>query len=155
MKAQSPQVRFAKIAFCVLVVLLIVYLGIQFCMKAYDFGYRVFTEPAVAEAPGQDVLIQIKEGMSEKDLGEELLEKGLIRDASLFAIQVRLSAYAKNMDPGVYTVNTSMTPKEMIVAIGKEAIERKKAKETESTQSTEVSNASAQEEGTTEVAEEE
>ena len=41
--------------------------------------------------------------------------KGLVRDASLFQIQLKLSAYSKKIKTGVYTLNTSMTPKEMIV----------------------------------------
>lgn len=120
---------FIKIAFTVLVALIFVYIGVRLCATAYDFGYRVFTEPAMEEEPGQDVLIQIKDGMTAKDIGDAMEEKGLIRDSRLFQIQLKLSAYTDKLESGVYTLNTSMTPKEMIVSIAQAA-----EKDTESTE---------------------
>lgn len=134
MNVNKTLLNFIRISFTILVVLLFVYLGIRLCSTAYDFGYRVFTEPAIEEAPGQDVLIQIKEGMSAKEIGDIMEEKGLIRDSELFQIQLKLSAYSKKMLPGVYTLNTSMTPKEMIVSIAQEVEAKEKADSTESTE---------------------
>ena len=114
---------FIKIAFAILVALIFVYIGVRLCATAYDFGYRVFTEPAMEEEPGQDVLIQIKDDMTAKDIGDVMEEKGLIRDSRLFQIQLKWSAYADKMAPGVYSLNTSMTPKEMIVSIAQSAEE--------------------------------
>lgn len=116
--------RFIKIAFKIMLVLLVVYATIGVSKVAYDFGYRVFTEPAVAEAPGEDVVVQIKEGMSARELGQMLEDKGLVRDGNLFYLQLKLSAYSKKMEPGVYTLNTSMTAKEMMVAISETADQR-------------------------------
>ena len=116
--------RFIKIAFKIMLVLLLVYATIGVSKVAYDFGYRVFTEPAVAEAPGEDVLIQIKEGMSAQELGQMLEEKGLVRDGNLFYLQLKLSAYSKKMEPGVYTLNTSMTAEDMMVTISDTADQR-------------------------------
>lgn len=116
--------RFIKIAFKIMLVLLVVYATIGVSKVAYDFGYRVFTEPAVAEAPGEDVVVQIKEGMSARELGQMLEDKGLVRDGNLFYLQLKLSVYSKKMEPGVYTLNTSMTAKEMMVAISETADQR-------------------------------
>ncbi len=113
--------KFIKVAFTIMVILLIVYAGVRISKTAYDFGYRVFTETAIDKAPGKDVDIQVTDGMSAKKLGEELEAKGLVRDASLFQIQLKLSAYSKKIKTGVYTLNTSMTPKEMIVVMAGEA----------------------------------
>ena len=113
--------KFIKVAFTIMVILLIVYAGVKISKTAYDFGYRVFTETAIDKAPGKDVDIQVTDGMSAKKLGEELEAKGLVRDASLFQIQLKLSAYSKKIKTGVYTLNTSMTPKEMIVVMAGEA----------------------------------
>ena len=55
--------------------------------------------------------------MSGSDIGSMLEEKGLIRDARLFAVQLKLSAYSKKIKPGIYTLNTSMTAKEMMEAM--------------------------------------
>lgn len=113
--------KFIKVAFTIMVILLIVYAGVRISKTAYDFGYRVFTETAIDKAPGKDVDIQVTDGMGAKKLGEELEAKGLVRDASLFQIQLKLSAYSKKIKTGVYTLNTSMTPKEMIVVMAGEA----------------------------------
>lgn len=109
--------KFIKVAFTIMVILLIVYAGVRISKTAYDFGYRVFTETAIDKAPGKDVTIQVTDGMSAKELGEELEAKGLVRDARLFQIQLKLSAYSKKIKTGVYTLNTSMTPKEMMVVM--------------------------------------
>lgn len=107
--------RFIKIAFTLMIVLLIVYAFIRLGTTAYDFGYRVFTESAMEEEPGTDVLVQVKSGMSGRELGQLLEKKGLVRDANLFYLQLRLSAYNNRIHSGTYTLNTSMTPKEMIM----------------------------------------
>ena len=104
-----------QIIFRIFIVTIIVYVAAKLGTIAFDFGYRVFTEPAVAEAPGDDVLVQVKEGMEAGELAEVLEEKGLVRDSNLFLLQYRLSAYWKRIEPGVYTLNTSMTAKEMMV----------------------------------------
>ena len=84
----------------------------------YDFGYRVFTETAVEEAPGTDIVVQVTEGMSEGDIGDMLEAEGLIHDSKLFFAQLKLSAYSGKLLPGTYTLNTSMTGKEMIAVMG-------------------------------------
>lgn len=107
--------RFVSISFSVLV-LLIVFIGIfkasTFC---YEFGYRVFSEAPVEEEPGSDVVVQIDERDSVFDIGKELEEKGLVRDAELYVAQYYLSAYVDKILPGTYTLNTSMTVKEMMI----------------------------------------
>lgn len=109
--------RFVRISFSVLI-LLIVFIGIfkasTFC---YDFGYRIFTEEPMAEAPGNDVVVQIDEDDSAFDIGRKLEEKGLVRDSKLYAAQYYLSAYVDDLLPGTYTLNTSMTTKEMLVVM--------------------------------------
>lgn len=125
--------QFIKIAFSVMLALLVIYFSVQLCKNAYDYGYRVFTEPAVAESPGEDIMVQIKEGMSGKEIGEMLEEKGLVEDGQLFNVQLKLSAYKDRMKPGVYTLNTSMTAKEMMVTIANKA-----EQETQETQETET-----------------
>ncbi|MGN0415102.1 MAG: endolytic transglycosylase MltG [Agathobacter sp.] len=108
---------FIKIAFTVMVVLLIVFGTINLCRTGYDYGYRLFTETAVDLAPGEDVLVLVEPGTSGYALARKLEEKGLIRDAKLFYLQLKLSAYSKSIEPGTYTLNTSMTPKEMMIAM--------------------------------------
>ena len=94
---------FIKIAFLVMVLLLIVYATIHLSKTGYEYGYRLFTETAVDEAPGEDVLVQVKPDMSNRQIAQMLEEKGLVRDSKLFYLQLKLSAYSHSIQPGVYT----------------------------------------------------
>lgn len=99
-----------KVAIAVAAVV-IIYKG---AVIAYDYGYRVFKEEPVAEAPGVDIQVDITIGKSTMDIGQILEDKGLIRDAKLFYIQNLLSHYKDKLQPGTYVLNTSMTMEEMM-----------------------------------------
>lgn len=122
--------KFVSVSFSILMTLLVVLGLFKVGNYCYDFGYRIFTEEAVATAPGTDVVVQISEDMSGYDIGKLLEEKGLVEDGTLFYAQLKLSAYAKKMNPGTYTLNTSMDSKEMMSVMSTDAEE-----ETESTES--------------------
>lgn len=109
--------------FSVLVLLLIVFVFIKVGNTAYDLGYRIFTEPAVENAPGRDVLVEVEQGMTAMELGKLLEEKRLVDNSALFAIQLKLSVYAKDIKPGIYTLNTSQTSREMMQVMAKEETE--------------------------------
>ena len=64
---------------------------------------------------GTDKLVEITSDMSESDIGNLLEKKGLVRDGKLFLAQLKLSAYTGKIKTGTYTLNTSMTAKEMMV----------------------------------------
>lgn len=99
----------------VVVTILVVYYVYQGAMLAYDYGYRIFTEPAMtAEDEGWDVTVTVAKGNSTMEIGENLQGKGLIRDAKLFYLQNLLSEYKDTMKAGTYVLNTSMTAKEMM-----------------------------------------
>lgn len=105
-----------KVAVAVFVIV-IVYKG---AVMAYDYGYRVFQEPPVAEKPGTDVVVEITVGKSALQIGEILAAKGLIRDARLFYVQNLLSHYKDKLRAGTYTLNTSMTIEEMMEVMSAE-----------------------------------
>ncbi len=123
MKLNKVILKFVSVSFSILVLLLVVVGLIELGTFCYDFGYRVFTETAVEEAPGTDVVVQVAEDMSEGEIGDMLEEEGLIRDSKLFFAQLKLSAYSGKLLPGTYTLNTSMTGKEMIAVMGTRAEE--------------------------------
>lgn len=112
--------RLVSISFTVMVFLAIVYGLYQLGLRSYDYGYRIFTEPAVTSGDGRDRLVQLKSSMSALEIGELLEEKGLIRDKWLFVLQLELSGYKDALKPGRYTLNTSMTAQEMMQAMSKE-----------------------------------
>ena len=109
--------RFVSISFSILI-LLVVFIGVfkasTFC---YDFGYRIFTEKPVDSEPGKEIAISISKDDSAFDIGKQLEEKGLIRDAKLYVAQYYLSAYVDKLLPGTYTLDTAMTAKEMMVVM--------------------------------------
>jgi UPF0755 protein len=106
-----------KVLFSIMMVLLVIAGTIWLCRTGYDYGYRFFTETPVADAPGEDMLVQVKDDTSSMELAKMLEQKGLIRDAKLFYIRLKLSAYSNSIEPGIYILNTSMTPKEMMMAM--------------------------------------
>ena len=99
------------VLFCVLVVCGLYQVG----LKCYDFGYRVYTEPAVSQDKGTEQIVQITEDMGTKELADLLEEKGLVRDARLFYVQAKLSGFKPQS--GVYKVSTSMTARELMAAM--------------------------------------
>ncbi len=113
-----------KVVFAIVVIVLVY----KAAVVAYDYGYRVFQEPPVSESPGMDVVVEITVGKSPLQIGQILETKGLIKDAKLFYIQNLLSRYKDKLQPGVYTLNTSMTMEEMM---GVMAVEKEETGETE------------------------
>ncbi|MBR6093625.1 MAG: endolytic transglycosylase MltG [Lachnospiraceae bacterium] len=92
----------------------------KFSLFAYNYGYRIFAETPVDREPGIDVNVAIVEGKTVKQIGKLLEEKGLIRDGRLFVLQETFSEYSGKLNPGVYTLNTSQTPYEMMAIMAEE-----------------------------------
>lgn len=87
----------------------------RFSISAYQYGVRIFGEPAVSEAPGTEVIITITDGKDFDGIAEKLYDNGLVRDKTLFKIQEFLSNYTEDgFKEGEYTLSTAMTPEEMM-----------------------------------------
>lgn len=115
MSASKIVWKIVSISASILVMVLLVVLLYQCGRKAYAFGYRVFTEPAIdAEEEGKDKVVQISSDMGAAEIGILLEKKGLIRDANLFVVQLKLSACSKTIKAGTYTLSTAMTAQEMM-----------------------------------------
>ena len=91
--------------------------------KAYDFGFRVFTEGPVAEAPGRDIVMSVEAGEGKTDIAKKLEEKGITSDWMLFYVQSKLSEFKGSIDPGTYTLNNSMTTDEILAVLTNAEIE--------------------------------
>lgn len=127
MNLNKVVLKFVSISFSILVMLLVILGLVKLGTFCYEFGYRVFTEAPVEEEPGTDIEVEVSDGMSEYDIGKLLEEKGLIRDVNLFYAQLKLSAYSGKLRPGTYTLNTSMTAKDMMAVIAAEQVESTEA----------------------------
>lgn len=131
MKLNKLVLKFVSISFSILVMLLVVIGLIKLGSFCYDFGYRVFTEGPVEEKPGTDVTVDVTGDLSEYQIGKLLKKEGLIRDANLFYVQLRMSAYHGKLKTGTYTLNTSMTAKDMMVVMAAESEESTESTEQE------------------------
>lgn len=96
---------------CTVLVVLLVYRGAMTC---YDYGYRIFTEPAVSSGEGRAITVTIPKDMSAKEMGELLAGKGLVKDSNLFILQYYLSEFRKDIQPGTFELTTAMTAEEMM-----------------------------------------
>ena len=107
----------------VAVLILIVRFVYNAAIQAYDYGYRIFAEEPMTVGEGRTISINVKDGESVRDIGKNLEEKGLIRDANLFFMQELLSAYHGEIKPGIYDLNTSMRSEEMLAVMSAEPAE--------------------------------
>lgn len=95
--------------------LLLTFEGLKFC---FDFGHDIFYQRPVEAEPGTDHVVSLPEGSTMQSVADQLSEEGLIRNKTAFVIQGEL--YEINLYPGDYTLNTSMTTKEILAALNTE-----------------------------------
>lgn len=101
-----------------IILLALVVIAIYNCgLKAYDFGYSIFTQSPVSSEPGEDILVKISASDSEYDVAKLLETKGVIKDANVFFTQLKLQSSSTKIVPGEYTVNTSMNFERIIEII--------------------------------------
>ncbi|MDE6674610.1 MAG: endolytic transglycosylase MltG, partial [Acetatifactor sp.] len=101
------------------VIIMAIYRG---AITAYDYGYRVFEEPAMSAGEGRMISVTITENMSAKEMGQLFLSKGLIRDEKLFIVQYYLSEFRQDLKTGDFELSTAMTVEEMMEAMTKEPV---------------------------------
>jgi UPF0755 protein len=106
--------------FKMVLLVVIVYAIYKGAIVAYEYGYRIFTEPAVSLGDGRTVTVAVTDGMSPVDIGRLFAEKGLVREANLFTVQYLLSEYREDVGPGVFELNTNMTAEEMMETMAKQ-----------------------------------
>jgi UPF0755 protein len=95
--------------------------------RGYEFGHELFYNTAVESPPGHDIQVTIEEGTSVAKAAELLKNEKLIINKYSFVIQAKFFEYTVN--PGTYTINTSMTSKEILQMLNEETEETKEEKE--------------------------
>lgn len=83
--------------------------------KGYEFGHSIFFAPGVEAEPGTDRTFSLDGTESVGEVGEMLVEAGLIRDDSAFTIQAL--CYGYDVAKGTFALNTSMSSKEIIMEL--------------------------------------
>lgn len=117
MKVLNVIAAVAGAIFRLVVAIAVVYLIYQGAEICYDYGYRIFTEPAVSSGEGRTITVTITESMSPLEIGELFESRGLVRDAKLFTMQYYLSEYTKDVGAGTFELSTAMTAEEMMAAM--------------------------------------
>ncbi|WP_051226367.1 endolytic transglycosylase MltG [Butyrivibrio sp. MC2013] len=91
---------------------------LQGARMAYSYGRGIFNQTAMApEGAGVDVTVTVSLGESVSQIADDLYAKRLIGDKTLFRLQELLSEYHGKEQAGVYVLNTSMTPDEILAAM--------------------------------------
>lgn len=101
----------------VVIVVLAAFFIYKGALACYDYGYRIFTEPAVSLGEGRTITVAITEDMTPSQIGELFENKGLVKDGRLFMFQYYLSEFKDDVKPGVFELSTSMTAEEMMEAM--------------------------------------
>lgn len=92
-----------NIFFYILVVILI----INVSKYAYTFTYQLYGPDTVDEAPGREIVFQIKKGESKMDIATKLELNHAIKNKYSFYLKTKLQEYV--IIPGTYIINSSMT----------------------------------------------
>lgn len=114
------------ISFRLIVLALVVILLYRGVTSGYEFGHEIFYASAVEAEPGHDKAVSIEEGTSAAKAAKLLKDNGMIINEYSFIIQAEFFNYKVN--PGNYTLNTSMTSKEILQMMNENA-EKEEEKE--------------------------
>ena len=92
----------AKGVIRILLYVLVAIFFISIARMSFVFGYSIFNEQAIASEPGQDVLVEIPEGASTREIADILVKNDLIESGWIFIAQERLSSYHGKLQSGTY-----------------------------------------------------
>ena len=95
-----------KIALYICILVFLIWVG----KSAYQYGYDVFNQQAMSPGEGQEVTVVIKEDTSLYKIAKTLQKKGLVKSATVFYVQERLSTYHGKLQAGTYLLSTAYTP---------------------------------------------
>lgn len=94
------------------VTVLVIFVAVRY---SFSFGRAVFYQAPAEEAPGRDVEIEITENMGNSAVAAALYDADAIRNDTAFSVMERV--YKSKLFPGIYTVNTSSTSKEILLSL--------------------------------------
>ena len=107
----SVSVRFLFLVF-------LLFLILQGVQVAYRYGHGLMYDHAMEASPGREITLDIQEGESWKEGGENAKSLVLIQNAQAFALKAKL--YHSKLLPGKYILSTAMTQVEMLDSITEE-----------------------------------
>lgn len=109
-----------NISINILVLAIVALLTISYAGKAYEFGRDIFDEHAIDTVENaKNVVVTIPKGASSQDIAKIVEEEGLVENKYVFLVQLILSDYKDEIEPGTYTVTTANTPTEIMQVLSK------------------------------------
>ena len=119
MNTRQAVIRVGSICLKVAVFVLICFGLVSLGQTTYRYTHAVFSEEALEEAPGKDIRINIPEDVSIGRFAQVLEENGVIEDAKIFKLQMKMADFGNTVKAGTYDLNTSMTPSQMFKLLSK------------------------------------
>lgn len=89
-------------------------LGIVLGIVVFSIVIMVALNPASRDPHALDQIINVTSGMSGRGIADHLAEQGIVRDARLFHLLLRLTQTGHHLQAGDYLLNAQMTPMEVI-----------------------------------------
>lgn len=99
-------------------------------VRGYSFGHAIFYQTAMEPAPGSNRVLTVTVEDSGSDVAAALKDLGLIDNE--LAARFQMKFYEYETVPGTYTLNTSMTSKEILRLLSEGPEEEKEEENTES-----------------------
>lgn len=94
---------------------LVVFAGIQLVHYMYGFAYETLGDTSVELPPGQEKEITVEGSQSEFEIAEALEEQDLVKNKYSFYLRMQLQKEkGSTLEPGRYTLNTSMSYEEIL-----------------------------------------
>ncbi|MDO4269095.1 MAG: aminodeoxychorismate lyase [Eubacteriales bacterium] len=97
-----------KLILCAVIILLLA----EGITRGYAFGHSIFYQTSMEPEPGTDKTLTVTDGESNAQVIRALKDLGLIDNE--LSIQIQQWFYEYDIYPGTYTLNTSMTSKEIL-----------------------------------------
>jgi UPF0755 protein len=119
MNTRKAVLRVGSICLKVAVFVLICFGLVSLGQTTYRYTHAVFSEEAFEEAPGKDIRINIPEDVSIGRFAQVLEENGVIEDAKIFKLQMKMADFGNTVKAGTYDLNTSMKPSQMFKLLSK------------------------------------
>ncbi len=97
---------------------LAVFGGVQLVHVAYDFAYETLADTSVDLPPGRDEEVTVEASQSEMEVASMLAEENLVSNKYSFYLRMQLQKEQDSaLQPGTYTLNSSMNYEEIIQEI--------------------------------------
>ena len=103
---------------CTLLYVVAVLVIVRGASRAYEFGYAIFSEKAMAaDGAGHEVYVTVDDGDTIKDVAKTLKKEKLIKDELVFEIQEKLSRYKDELKTGTYILCTDQNAEEILAIL--------------------------------------